>query len=383
MKGKLKFLILFITTVLSCKSQGQVDEPTDLSKVFEELKPNTSHIANIASVSEPGERLRIKGIVYEADGKTPAGRVQMYFYHTNAKGIYAKKGTESKSSFAWWHGYNRGALTTNAKGEYEINTIKPAPYPALVEPAHIHVIVKSPSQKQAYDVGAITFKGDKLATEEYWYKVEQNGHPRYGGTELRRNAQGILEGKMDYVLYAQYDRSAKNSGLLIGEDCPAFSPHHSFGHDKGSKACPMCKYGYKQGVMVWVNTDDWTDVKNLGQFLEKKISEKGLDNMRVFIIYMNPKRLPPAQVDHSLKELAKIARFKNVALLHIPSPDDSKTSGLYRINPNKDIKNTVFVYKRRRVTAKFINQTSSPESVATLIKSIDKSINEEVHSVNN
>jgi hypothetical protein len=135
--------------------------------------------------------------------------------------------------------------------------------------------------------------------------------------------------------------------------------------------------------MVWVNTDDWTDVKNLGQFLEKKISEKGLDNMRVFIIYMNPKRLPPAQVDLSLKELAKIARFKNVALLHIPSPDDSKTSGLYRINPNKDIKNTVFVYKRRRVTAKFINQTSSPESVATLIKSIDKSINEEVHSVNN
>ncbi len=124
-------------------------------------------------------------------------------------------------------------LTTNEKGEYEINTVKPAPYPEKVEPAHIHVIVKSPRQKEAYDVGAITFKRDELATPEYWHKVEQIGHPRDGGTELKKNGQGTLEGKMNFVLYSQYDIASTNSGLLVEEECPAFNPQHVFGQDKG------------------------------------------------------------------------------------------------------------------------------------------------------
>lgn len=385
MKSKLCILIAVSILLSACQSNGQVERASnanttafnheDVSGVFNEVEPNHSHVANIASKSEPGERLRITGIVYESDGKTPAKNVQMYFYHTDAKGIYAKKGTEPRNSFAWWHGYNRGSLTTNDKGEYEINTIKPAPYPARVEPAHIHVIVKSPMQKAAYDIGAITFKGDPLATEEYWYKVEQNGHPRDGGVALTKTAQGILEGKMNYVLYAQFDNASTNSGLLPGEECPAFSPQHAFGPDKGSSACPMCKYGYKQGIMAWVNTDDWSETAKLGRFLEAKILEKGLKNMRAFIIYMNPKRLPPADVSSTLNVFAKNAGLKNVALLYISSPDDPKTSHLYRLNSNKEVRNTVFVYKGRRVADTFVNIDYSTESLAALMKRLNQAIN--------
>lgn len=33
-------------------------------------------------------------------------------------------------------------MKTNAKGEYQFATIKPAPYPGGMEPAHIHLVVK-------------------------------------------------------------------------------------------------------------------------------------------------------------------------------------------------------------------------------------------------
>ncbi|HZF66256.1 MAG TPA: hypothetical protein VEZ55_17325 [Chitinophagaceae bacterium] len=382
MKHTLNVLAALLTMLMSCRSNGQIESAAtakafdheDITGIFNEVEPNLSHVASIASKSEPGERLKITGIVYESDGKTPAENVQMYFYHTDARGMYAKRGTEPRNSFAWWHGYNRGSLTTNSKGEYEINTIKPAPYPVRIEPAHIHVIVKSPKQKKVYDVGAITFKGDELATPEYWYTVEQHGHPRDGGVELKMNSGGILEGKMNYVLYAQYDIASTNSGLLIGEECPAFSPQHAFGPDKGSKACPMCKYGHKQGVMAWVNTDDWSEMAKLAQFFETTIAEKGQDNIRAFIIYMNPSKLAPQKVAVKLDELGKSAGLKSVALLYIPSPDDNKSSGLYRINPNEKIKNTVLVFKERRVRDKFINFNASTDEFTQLTKNLSKTL---------
>lgn len=39
------------------------------------------------------------------------------------------------------------------------------------------------------------------------------------------------------------------SGLNVGDESPAFDPQHAWGPDKGSHACPMCKYGYHPGVM--------------------------------------------------------------------------------------------------------------------------------------
>jgi protocatechuate 3,4-dioxygenase beta subunit len=382
MKYCLNLLMLILPMLFSCQSKSQLAaavsansaafDHEDASGVFNEITPNRSHItSSIASATEPGERIKIAGIVYESDGKTPAKNVQMYFYHTNANGVYAKRGDEPGNSYAWWHGYNRGVLTTNDKGEYEINTIKPAPYPARVEPAHIHVIVKAPAQKQAYHLGVITFKGDELATVQYWYNVEQNGHPRDGGTALNREGS-VLHGKKDYVLYAQYDTGSSNSGLLIGEECPAFTSHHVFGHDKGSTACPMCKYGYKQGVMAWMNTDDFSEMKKLAVFLEKKISENGLQNMRAFIIYMNPGKLASAEMNSKLTQLAKDAQLQNVALMSIPSPHDNKSSVLYRLNTNSAIRNTVFVYNKRRVADKFINLGTTPEELDMLFNSVRK-----------
>lgn len=105
---QLKIWMAVIVMLVSCQSRSQSGLPDNISGVFDDAPSGLSHVANIASKDEPGERIWISGIIYESDGKTPAKNVLMYFYHTNAKGIYAKRGDEPRDSYAWWHGYNRG-----------------------------------------------------------------------------------------------------------------------------------------------------------------------------------------------------------------------------------------------------------------------------------
>lgn len=204
--------VLFIVVLCSCTGKSQEGitgfEP-EKADPFKEMPSNVSHVLQIAKNAEPGEKILVKGRIFESDGVTPAANVLMYFYHTDAKGVYAKRGNENRNSLAWWHGYNRGWLRTNNKGEYQIHTIKPAPYPARIEPAHIHCIVKAPSQNKTYPIGDIVFQGDELITEKYLYNVEQHGHPRDKGIVLKLNNEGVLEGQKDYVLYAQYDKLPK------------------------------------------------------------------------------------------------------------------------------------------------------------------------------
>jgi protocatechuate 3,4-dioxygenase beta subunit len=89
---------------------------------------------------EPGPKLKVSGTVYKWDGKTPAAGVVLYVYHTNQKGVYPKRGDET--GWGQRHGYIRGWVKTNDKGQYAFYTLKPAPYPGHSDPAHIHITVK-------------------------------------------------------------------------------------------------------------------------------------------------------------------------------------------------------------------------------------------------
>lgn len=85
----------------------------------------------IAADNEPGQRIVITGHVLTATGK-PA-HVRMYAYHTDAKGLYRPDGSMQGEPRL------RGTLITSPDGAYEIDTIKPAPYPHREIPAHVHV----------------------------------------------------------------------------------------------------------------------------------------------------------------------------------------------------------------------------------------------------
>ncbi len=103
----------------------------------------------IAADNEPGQRLTVTGHVFDADGK-PA-RVTIYAYHTDAKGLYHPQWSFRREPRL------QGKLLTAPDGSYEIDTIKPAPYPNRNIPAHIHVHLRRSGKDQEEE---IRFEGD-------------------------------------------------------------------------------------------------------------------------------------------------------------------------------------------------------------------------------
>lgn len=116
--------------------------------IYEGMPQQLNWQTAIASASEPGERLEMSGIIYQADGKTPAPNVILYVYHTDATGHYTP--SPNATGNARRHGHLRGWMKTNANGEYKFTTIKPAPYPSRDSPAHIHPVVKEPDKNEYY-----------------------------------------------------------------------------------------------------------------------------------------------------------------------------------------------------------------------------------------
>jgi protocatechuate 3,4-dioxygenase beta subunit len=133
---------------------------------------------------DSSNRIAINGVVYKEDGKTPAAGVIIYIYHTDQTGVYPTKGDEK--GWAKRHGYLRGWMKTDEKGEYKFWTRRPASYPNSKNPQHIHVIIKEPG-KTPYWIDEYLFDDDPNLTE-----AERKNLPNRGGS-------GILLIKPYYV----------------------------------------------------------------------------------------------------------------------------------------------------------------------------------------
>jgi protocatechuate 3,4-dioxygenase, beta subunit len=107
---------------------------------------------------QSARRLIVSGVVYAKNGR-PAAGVILYIYHTDSTGIYPREGKEK--GWAKRHGYLRGWLRTNEKGEYRFYTLRPGSYPDGTNPAHIHITLKEPGVK-AYWIDDYVFDDDPL-----------------------------------------------------------------------------------------------------------------------------------------------------------------------------------------------------------------------------
>lgn len=362
--------VLALTPVGSCGAEAPVgtasradaSPPECICCLMNEAPTDLGHRLTIAPERTDVPRIKLTGVVYESSGKTPARDVTMYVYQTDETGYYTKRGDEDRSSWAWWHGKQRGWLKTNERGEYEIDTLRPAPYPDGTSPAHIHVVLKAPTQKHCSYVADFVFEGDPLLTARYWDGITRDarsmglaGDPSYGGVKLTKDPSGRLAGRRNITLLPEYDLPTPDSGRAILAESPAFDPQHAWGPDKGSHACPMCKYGYQPGVLYWVNTDtDWREVEAWTRWLEELSQRSGEKEFKAYLIYSNAPGLSRAQMEEKLSALGRKLNVTKMALTYVPSPNDTASNAaLNRINPRT--RNTFIVYVNRRVVDKFVN----------------------------
>ena len=201
-------LISFIALLAANSSCGQANNRTNTKgphvggrcegceAIYESPVPfnKLSWIDTLPDFNEPGPRMMISGVIYKADGKTPAKNVILYIYHTDQQGNYSTKGNEK--GWGKRHGYIRGWMKTNEKGEYKFYTLRPASYPNSTAVQHIHPTVKEPDLNE-YWIDEFIFDDDPFLKP-----AERSKLPNHGGSGIitLRNVNGILVGERNIIL---------------------------------------------------------------------------------------------------------------------------------------------------------------------------------------
>jgi len=336
------------------------------------LPDKINSVDTSAGWTQDGQKLLITGTIFKLDGKTPAPNVILYYYHTDVNGYYANK--EVLDQRVARHGYIRGWVKSDNNGKYSIYTVRPEPYPNEDMPAHIHPAIKEPNIDKEYYIDEFVFNDDKLLTGEKRKVMENRG----GSGILRVLISGDLQiAEHNIILglnipnYPETIKTKKQSGLQIGEDQPSFIPFHAWGPDKGTRTCPVCKYGRYHGIVYFVgHNPNWENIKKWLTFLDQE-SIKRSKYLKAYFVYGNETDYKKETRTKELEKIGNELNLKNVALTFVPSMTDIESeANLNQINP--DVESTFIVYRHRCIIDKFINLEPTAENFQRISNTLDK-----------
>ncbi len=376
------FVILFIN-MIGCQGQTKFNTQTNSKEpvggkcdgceiMFIGMPAKLSHIDTSLGWKEKGQKLLITGNVYQLDGKTPAPNVIIYYWQTDNDGYYSP--SKEMNVNARRHGHIRGWVKTNEKGQYSIYTIKPKPYPNDKIPAHIHISIKEPTIQNEYYIDELVFDDDKLLTSQKRKALENRGGSGIlrllMSSDLQIAEHNIILG-LNIPHYPAKKSVAIQSGLEIGEDNPSFIPYHAYGPDKGTRTCPVCKYGRFHGIIFFVgNHPNWKDIKKWLVFLEQEsITRKKY--LKAYFVYGNEKEYLKSKRQKELEDIGLDLNIKNMALTFVPSMADTETEvHLNKINPS--VENTFVIFKNRSIIEKFVNYRATAVNFKIISSTLDK-----------
>ncbi|MAE87210.1 MAG: intradiol ring-cleavage dioxygenase [Flammeovirgaceae bacterium] len=389
---KIGFVLVLALNMMSCNGQNHsstISNEEQLSEDFDEIMPFAYKMPTDLSSSDTspgwkqkGQKIILTGIVYKRDGKTPASNVIIYYYHTDIHGIYSTNTNEPlnmpKNKLGQTHGYIRGWLKTEKDGKYTIKTVLPGTYPSRAEPAHVHITVKEKNMEEPYYLDDFVFDDDPLLTSERRNKLENRG-----GSGVIRFVEkdNFWIGERNLILglnIPNYPISIDNkvqSGKSVGENLSSFTPFHAFGPDKGTKTCPICKYGWYHGILYFVgNNPNWTDIKKWLVFLDNE-SKTRENYLKAYFIYGNEKDYSRENRIKKLEQLGNELQLQNTALTFVPSFTD-KSSEIYLNKIDQNIENTFIIYRRSNIIGKYSNLNPTEENFVEIREQLDQTNNE-------
>ncbi|PHN05429.1 dioxygenase family protein [Flavilitoribacter nigricans] len=375
---KLLIHVFFLCLVVACQSQPGsgpapkksrlVGGPCEICHAIEGYDYAALRaVDTLPDFAGSAQKLKITGIVYQADGKTPAPGVVVYIYHTDEKGVYQNR---SNANGPGSYTYHQGWVKTDENGQYTFYTFLPGTYPSRTEPRHIHPLIQEPDGKR-YWIDAYFFDDDPLLNSEARKGQENRG----GSGILRLRRQGdLLVGRRDIILglnvpgYTPTTGQVLPSGKAVGEEVFSFTPYHVWGPDAGSKTCPVCKYGRYHGLLFFVghNNQDWEETGRWLTYLENESAARQ-QYLKVYLIYENENA---GEAEKQLRQLGEDLGLERVALTYVPSFADKK-SEVDLMEINSKAANTIVLYRDSRIIDKFVNLSATNEHFELISSRLD------------
>lgn len=393
MKYSFLFAAVLMLLISSCSGQQNANTKPTASNgplvggpfegndiVYIGMPESINNVDTSAGWFEAGQKLLVTGTVYQRDGITPAKDVIIYYWQTDNTGHYSRGAGVPAGAVR--HGHIRGWMKTDATGKYALYTVRPAPYPGEKIPAHIHIALKEPGFNEYY-IDDLQFDDDKLFTTPLRNAMEN----RAGSGVLRVVNDGqkqIAEHNIicglnipNYPANPTTPKSQSNnpetlkskSGLEIGEDQPSIGPYHAWGPDKGTRTCPVCKYGRYAGWIYFVgNKPDWPAIEKWLVFAEQESAARK-KYFKAYFVYGNPDGYNKQQRQQELEALGKKLNLVYTALTYVPSLDDRESDmNLNKLNPDVA---TVVIYRHRNIIRKYIDPAPTPDNFAMVRQVLD------------
>ena len=187
-------IILLFTTCVESQNSEIIGGSCEGCEAIYDYNGTLKSSVTLPEYNVGNQKIKISGVVYNIDGKTPAKDVILYVYQTNAYGKYPKR--ESSAGWEAKHGYLRAWVKTDTNGKYEFYTTRPASYPNSTIPQHIHIVIKEPN-KMEYYVEDFFFADDPNLTANIVNRKKPRGGS--GVISLKSNGQ-LKEGNRMIIL---------------------------------------------------------------------------------------------------------------------------------------------------------------------------------------
>jgi hypothetical protein len=125
-------------------------------------------------------------------------------------------------------------------------------------------------------------------------------------------------------------------------------------------------------VQVWIRNDSMKNVAALAAALEKATKSHANREFKAFIIFQSlPKGVTEEAFTRQVAQIYSQHKLRNTSVSYL-GEDRNEALEDYKISSDPKVRNTVLVYKNRRLDTKFVNFTADRAGVAALNTAIRK-----------
>jgi protocatechuate 3,4-dioxygenase beta subunit len=186
----LNFILTFFVGCFLLQAQ-KADKPNPF---YDYSEDTISSVDTIPGFESKENKLKVYGIIYESDGKTPASDVILYIEQADEQGNFEVIKEDNKR-----YVHNRGWVKTDDEGRYTFFTYIPGNDRRYNQLQQLFPIIKEPSKRE-YQIASLLFDKDPLLTNGCRKRMAKKGDLSRI-LKLQKKEDGIFAVQKDIVLY--------------------------------------------------------------------------------------------------------------------------------------------------------------------------------------